>query len=46
MVNGYFIPRSGGMHQGVSSLYFEKLDDTNVLFSPYVIEIPAQGSHC
>ena len=46
IVNGYFIARSGGVHQGVISIAFEKIADTAVLLNPSVIEIPARGSTC
>ena len=38
IVDGYFIPRSGGVHQGVVSMYFEKIDDTKVVLNPAVRE--------
>jgi hypothetical protein len=46
VINGYFIPRSGGMHQGIISIYFEKIDDVPVLLNPSVREIKAKGSNC
>ena len=46
MINGYFIPRSGGMHQGVISIAFEKIDYTQVLLNPNVNEIKAKGPGC
>ena len=46
MVKGYFIIRTGGMHQGVSSVAFEKVDDAIVLLNPAVNETKARGSRC
>ncbi len=46
IVKGYFIVRTGGMHQGVSSVAFEKVDDATVLLNPAVKETKAKGSHC
>jgi hypothetical protein len=46
MINGYFIPRSAGMHQGIISIAFEKIDDTQVLLNPNVNEIKAKGPGC
>ncbi len=46
IINGYFIPRSGGMHQGVISNYFEKIDDAQVLLNPNVNERKAKGAGC
>jgi hypothetical protein len=45
-INGYFIPRTGGMHQGVISNAFEKVDDASVLLNPAVKEVPAKKSGC
>jgi len=38
IIKGYFIARSGGMHQGVSSDSFEKIDDASVMLNPNVTE--------
>jgi hypothetical protein len=46
LINGYFIPRSGGMHQGITSIYFEKIDEVPVLVNPSVNEIKAKGPNC
>ena len=46
LVNGYFIPRSGGMHQGIISIAFEKIDDAQVLLNPAVEEVEAKGPDC
>lgn len=46
IVKGYFIVRSGGMHQGVSSVAFERVDDATVLLNPAVNETKAKGSRC
>jgi hypothetical protein len=45
VIDGYFIPRRGGMHQGVISIPFEKIDDAQVLLNPNVSE-KAKGSAC
>jgi hypothetical protein len=46
MINGYFIPRRGGMHQGIISIAFEKIDDAQVLLNPNVNEAKAKGPGC
>ncbi len=46
VVNGYFIPRSGGIHQGVLSDAFEKVDDTKVLLNPSVKEVRTKATTC
>ena len=46
IVDGYFIPRSGGMHQGISSDAFEKIDDTKVLLNPAVKEVRTKATNC
>lgn len=46
VIDGYFIARSGGIHQGVSSLYFERVDDAQVLLNPAVKEVPAKETAC
>jgi hypothetical protein len=46
IINGYFIPRSGGMHQGIVSIAFEKIDDAQVLLNPAVEEVEAKGPDC
>jgi hypothetical protein len=33
-IKGYFIVRSGGIHQGVASSSFEKIDDAQVMLRP------------
>lgn len=45
-VNNYFIARSGGIHQGVVSQAFEKVDDTKVLLNPFVREISVKKNGC
>ena len=43
-INGYFIPRRGGQHQGgVLSIAFDKIDDAQVLLNPAVHETKAAG---
>lgn len=46
VIDGYFIPRRGGMHQGVISIAFEKIDDAQVLLNPNVNETTAKGPGC
>ncbi len=46
VINGYFIPRGGGIHQGIVSNYFEKIDDAKVLRNPNVKELKAKDSGC
>ncbi len=46
VVDGYFIARSGGVHQGVISNAFEKIDDLSVLLNPAVEEVPVASSKC
>jgi hypothetical protein len=46
IINGYFIPRSGGIHQGIISVAFEKIDDAQVLLNPWVNEMKAKGPSC
>ena|ERR1035441_2459610 len=46
IVKGYFIVRSGGMHQGVSSIAFQRVDDATVLLNPAVKETKTKGSRC
>lgn len=45
-VDGYFIVRSGGMHQGVVSNAFEKVDDSKVILNPNVVETKVESSNC
>jgi len=43
-INGYFIPRRGGQHQGgVLSIAFDKIEDAQVLLNPAVHETKAAG---
>ena len=44
VVKGYFIARSGGMHQGQVSNAFDKIDDAQVLLNPAVEEVRAKGT--
>ena len=46
VVNGYFIVRHGGTHQGIVSLSFERINDSDVLLNPNVVEIPTKGLGC
>jgi hypothetical protein len=46
IIQGYFIARSGGMHQGVVSSAFEKVKDAKVLLNPHVVETKADSSNC
>jgi hypothetical protein len=46
LVNGYFIARSGGTHQGVTSMAFEKVEDASVMLNPSVKEVPAKRVGC
>ena len=46
IVDGYFIARSGGEHQGVVSDAFEKVDDTKVLLNPAVHEVRTKSTAC
>jgi predicted aspartyl protease len=46
IINGYFIARSGGIHQGVISSAFEKIDDAQVLLNPAVQEVQVNSSAC
>ena len=46
IIDGYFIARSGGIHQGITSVAFDKVDDAKVLLNPSVKEIKAKRSAC
>ncbi len=46
VVKGYFIVRCGGMHQGIISYAFEKIDDATVMLNPNVEETNATSSDC
>src|SRR5581483_8843843 len=46
VVRGYFIPRSGGIHQGIISLAFERADDASVLLNPNVVEVEVGARVC
>jgi hypothetical protein len=46
IVNGYFIARAGGTHQGVSSFSFERVPDATVLLNPAVKEVQMQKPGC
>ena len=46
IIKGYFIVRSGGTHQGVSSIAFEKVSDAIILTNPSVRERKVRSSKC
>lgn len=46
IIRGYFIARSGGIHQGIVSNSFQKIDDVTVMLNPYVKEIKVSSSRC
>jgi hypothetical protein len=46
VVKGYFIARSGGMHQGAVSNAFDKIDDAQVMLSPNVTERKTRRTAC
>jgi hypothetical protein len=46
LIKGYFIVRNGGMHQGIVSLAFEKVDDSKVLLNPNVQEVKKLSAAC
>jgi hypothetical protein len=46
IIDGYFIARSGGIHQGVVSNAFEKIADTQVLLNPSVEEVRVNSPAC
>jgi hypothetical protein len=46
IINGYFIPRNGGIHQGMASIAFDKIDDAKVLLNPNVKEVKAKRNGC
>lgn len=46
VIDGYFIPRRGGMHQGIISVAFDEIDDAQVLLNPSVHELKAKGPGC
>lgn len=46
IIKGYFIVRSGGMHQGVISNYFEKISDAQVMLTPGLTENKVRNGKC
>jgi hypothetical protein len=46
IIKGYFIARSGGTHQGISSNAFEKVDDAQVMLSPGLVERKMASGSC
>jgi hypothetical protein len=45
VISGYFIPRRGGVHQGIISIAFERIDEHRLVNSS-VNEIKAKGPAC
>ena len=46
IIEGYFIARSGGIHQGILSDAFENVDDAQVLLNPSVQEVRVNSPAC
>ena len=46
IVKGYFIARSGGVHQGIVSNAFEKVSDAQVMLSPGLVENKITSDRC
>jgi len=46
VVKGYFIVRSGGIHQGITSSSFEKIDDAQVMLRPGLTENKMTSDRC
>ncbi len=46
IAKGYFIARCGGMHQGIISYAFERIDDATIMLNPNVKEIKVTSSDC
>ena len=46
IIKGYFIARSGGVHQGVVSNAFEKISDAQVMLSPGLSEHKMESENC
>jgi hypothetical protein len=46
IIRGYFIARSGGVHQGVVSNAFEKVDDAQVMLRPGLVENKMTSDRC
>lgn len=46
VIDGYFIVKSGGTHQGTNSAAFEQTDAELVLLNPHVVETVARDSAC
>lgn len=46
IVKGYFMARSGGVHQGIVSNSFQKIDDATVMLNPNIKEIKVSSSRC
>ena len=46
IIKGYFIARSGGMHQGIISNAFEKVNDVQVMLAPNVVEKRVKSARC
>jgi hypothetical protein len=45
-IDGYFIPKNGGIRQGITSTAFDKIDDAKVLHDPSVKEVKAKRGGC
>lgn len=46
IIKGYFIVRSGGIHQGMVSNAFEKAGDPQAMFGPGLVETRQASSEC
>ncbi len=46
IVKGYFVPRAGGIHQGIASNYFEKINDARVKGKADRAENKAENGGC
>ncbi len=45
-IDGYFVIKSGGVHQGISSAYFDQIKAETVLLNPNVSEKEVKKSSC
>lgn len=46
IIKGYFIARSGGVHQGVASNSFDKISDAQVMLTPGISENQIRSGRC
>lgn len=46
VIKGYFIPRSGGVHQGIASNAFEKVDEADARLRPGLVENKMTSDRC